>query len=95
MLPQAAASWPAARRHDAMSPVVVVLPFVRHGQIGNAAQPGPQLELAPHRDAAVPRPGEDGRVLRNAWAGDDERRAFQVRRVVPTDRDVDTELAQV
>ena len=38
---------------------------------------------------------EDGRVLRDARAGDDERRAFQVRRVVPTGRDVDTELAQV
>ena len=82
-----------ARRDEPGGRRLAVRP--RHGQVGNAAQPGPQLELAPHRDAAVPRPGEDGRVLRNAGAGDDERRAFQVRRVVPADRDVDAELAQV
>ena len=30
MLPHAAASWPAARRHDAISPVVVVLQSNEH-----------------------------------------------------------------
>ena len=96
MLPHATASRPPARRHDAISPVVVVLPFVPgHRHERDLAQPRTQLELAPDGDPPLERPtARIGASCGTPGTGHDERRAVEVRRVVTTGRDLDAQLMQ-
>ena len=53
-----------------------------HGEVRHADEPGPQLELAPHGEVALPRPPPH---LGRGWdpgTGHDERRPFQMGAVV-------------
>ena len=85
---------PAARRQDAIMPGgrgLAVRPG--HGQVRDVAQPGAQLQLAPDAGSRVSRAqARIGASGGTPGLGHDERRALQVRRVVPAGRDLHAEL---